>query len=150
MPYTSPAQRERSRRAAPRVRGGPHKPFVNHPPRTLPRMQTDRARQLRRDMTDAERLLWLLLRNRRLADCKFRRQHPIGPYIADFARVQRRLIVEADGGQHGALRAEADAHRTEWLQAQGWRVLRFWNDDVLRRQDAVVDAIWRVLAGAEA
>jgi very-short-patch-repair endonuclease len=63
-------------------------------------MQTIRARQLRREMTDAERLLWFLLRGRRLCGCKFRCQHPIGPYIADFVCLGHRLIVEADGGQH--------------------------------------------------
>src|SRR5215471_5386664 len=87
------------------------------------------ARHLRREMKDAERLLWYLLRVRRFADCKFRRQHPIGSYIADFACVRHRLIIEADGGQHAE--SVSDARRTRWLEADGWRVIRFWNADII-------------------
>ncbi|HEY1931803.1 MAG TPA: DUF559 domain-containing protein [Acetobacteraceae bacterium] len=108
-------------------------------------MQTIRARQLRRDMTDAECRLWLLLRNRRLAGCKFRRQHPIGPYIADFACLARRLIVEADGRQHGGLRLASDRHRDAWLQEEGWRVVRFTNEDILRHQADVLEEILRII-----
>jgi very-short-patch-repair endonuclease len=111
-------------------------------------MQTIRARQLRREMTDAERLLWFLLRNRRLSGCKFRRQHPIGPYIADFVCLHHWLIVEADGGQHAEARLHADETRTTWLEAQGWRMIRFWNGDILQRQNDVLEAIVREIGGA--
>ena len=94
-------------------------------------------------MPDAERLLWYLLRGRRFAGCKFRRQHPVGRYIADFACVQHRLIIEADGGQHAG--SEYDARRTAWLRTQGWRVLRFWNNDIRRDPDMVLAEIGRVL-----
>jgi very-short-patch-repair endonuclease len=102
------------------------------------------ARALRREMTGPEGKVWYLLRGRRLADARFRRQHPIGPFIADFACVERRLVVELDGGQHDA-RAGYDARRTAWLQAQGWRVIRFWNNQVVETPDEVVDAIRRAL-----
>jgi very-short-patch-repair endonuclease len=96
------------------------------------------ARQLRESMTDAERRLWSRLRGRELGGAKFRRQVPIGRYVADFACVDSRLIVELDGGQHEAGR---DAARTADLQRLGWRVLRFWNDAVLRETDAVLTEI---------
>ena len=103
----------------------------------------DAARRLRKAMTDAEHRLWHRLRNRRLAGGKFRRQHPVGPYVVDFACVEARLVVELDGGQHaGSL---ADAVRTRFLAAKGWRVLRFWNDDALLRTEAVLAAIHDVL-----
>ena len=102
------------------------------------------ARQLRQRMTDAEQLLWQHLRNRRLADHKFRRQHPIGPYIVDFVHLQARLIIEADGGQH--LASQRDPQRDAWLQAQGYRVLRFWNHDILQQPDTVLAAIWQALS----
>jgi very-short-patch-repair endonuclease len=111
-------------------------------------MQTIRARQLRREMTEAERLLWFLLRGRRLAGCKFRRQHPIGPYIADFVCLNHRLIVEADGGQHAEARLPADEYRTRWLMAQGYRVMRFWNGDILHRQNDVLEAIVQAIGGS--
>jgi len=106
-------------------------------------MTNSRARQLRTDSTDAERRLWSLLRNRRMDGHKFRRQHPIGPYIADFACVERMLIVEADGGQHAD--NPADQRRTELLQGQGWRVARFWNNDILRNTEGVAVAIRQAL-----
>ena len=92
-------------------------------------------------MTEIERRLWFLLRGRRLEGCKFRRQHPIGSFIADFACVEHRLIVELDGGQHTELRAAYDTRRTAWLDTQGWRLMRFWNDAVYSTPDDVVDAI---------
>ena len=98
------------------------------------------ARDLRRDSTDAERRLWNSLRNRRLGGFKFRRQVTIGPFVADFACVECRLIVEADGGQHGE---DVDADRTRYLEARGWNVLRFWNSDILNETDAVLTAILR-------
>jgi very-short-patch-repair endonuclease len=88
-----------------------------------------RGRQLRRDSTDAEKMLWKGLRET-LPDYKWRRQMPVGPYFADFACFATKLIIEVDGGQH-ATGTEYDDRRTRFLQAQGYRVLRFWNNDVL-------------------
>src|ERR1041385_991674 len=96
----------------------------------------DRARQLRINPTEAERRLWSALRDRRLRGCRFRRQHPVGDYIVDFASTRHRLIVEADGGQH-ADNIE-DQQRTAWLESEGWRVLRFWNNDILANTEGVV------------
>src|SRR5579862_3682078 len=92
-------------------------------------MPTERARELRRDATDAERRLWSALRDRRLRGYRFRRQDPIGPFIADFACTREQVIVEADGGQHSD--GKTDNRRTAWLASQGWRVLRFWNNEIL-------------------
>ena len=106
-------------------------------------MANSMARDLRRHMTEPERLLWYFLRARRFAGYKFRRQHPIGPFIADFACVEQRLVVEADGGQHAE--SATDPRRTRWLENQGWRVLRFWNDDIMRQTDDVLDEIRKAL-----
>jgi very-short-patch-repair endonuclease len=78
---------------------------------------------------------------------KFRRQHPIGAFVADFACLERRLIVEADGEQH--VGSEYDAYRSEWLRAQGWRVIRFWNNEVRENPNGVAEAILLVLRGEE-
>jgi len=110
-------------------------------------MANENARALRRDMTDDERRLWFLLRGGRMEANKFRRQHAIGSFIVDFACVRHRLVVELDGGQHAEGRTVYDARRTAWLQAQGWRVMRFWNDSVYGTPDEVVDAIRKVLGG---
>jgi very-short-patch-repair endonuclease len=112
-------------------------------------MANDHARALRREMTAVERRLWFLLRGRRLEGWKFRRQHPIGCFIVDFACVCRRLVVELDGGQHAEARAVYDARRTEWLEAERWRVIRFWNDAVYSTPDEVVEAIRLALGGEE-
>ncbi len=101
------------------------------------------ARQMRRDATDAERVLWQRLRANRLADGKFRRQQPIGPYIVDFVCLAARLVIEVDGGQH--LGSTSDAERDVWLREQGFTVLRFWNDDVLARTESVLEEILRHL-----
>src|SRR5262245_58991842 len=98
------------------------------------------ARRLRRDQTDAECALWFRLRDRRLRGLKFRRQVPINNYIVDFCCESARLIIELDGGQHGA-QVEADRVRTTVLEKQGYLVLRFWNNDVLRNIDGVVESI---------
>jgi len=95
------------------------------------------ARHLRRESTDAERLLWFHLRDRRLG-VKFRRQQPLGPYIVDFLSVEARLIVELDGSQH---QQAVDADRTRFLERRGFRVLRFWNHDALVRTESVLDVI---------
>ncbi len=94
-------------------------------------------------MTDAECLLWRYLRNRALVTWKFRRQHPIGPYVADFVCLEAGVIVELDGGQHA--NSFTDATRTRYLQAYGYEVLRFWNHDVLLRRDDVLAAICHAL-----
>jgi very-short-patch-repair endonuclease len=100
------------------------------------------AQRLRRELTDAERKLWSALRNRQLDGAKFRRQQPIGRFIADFVCQERRLIIEADGGQHsGNL---TDDRRTAFLEGKGYRVLRFWNNDILSNLDGVA----RVIAAA--
>jgi primosomal protein N' (replication factor Y) len=101
------------------------------------------ARALRRQPTEAEKHLWAVLRSRRLAEFKFRRQHPIGPFVADFVCLTHHLVIEADGSQHAD--SEDDAGRTKWLERHGWRVLRFWNNDVLARTDAVKAAILAAL-----
>ena len=103
------------------------------------RPRTVRARTLRRDATDAERVLWRALRALKLP-VRIRRQHPVGTYIADFAIPAYGLIVEIDGGQH-ADAAEADAQRTAALSAHGYRVIRFWNNEVLGNIEGVVETI---------
>ena len=106
--------------------------------------RTIRARTLRRDQTDVERKLWSMLRGRQLGGFKFRRQVPIDRYFADFACVEAKLIVELDGGQH-ADQVAYDAERTAMLEAWGWRVVRFWNDDVLVNADGVAETILNAL-----
>jgi very-short-patch-repair endonuclease len=103
-----------------------------------------KAKRLRRDHTDAERTLWSILRSSRLEGAKFRRQQPIGPFIVDFVCQQRRLIVEADGGQHS--NNDSDRRRTKFLEGKGYLVLRFWNNDVLENIDGVAASIAAVLA----
>ena len=100
------------------------------------------ARNLRNSATDAERLLWRHLRGRQLQNLKFRRQYPIAGYIADLACVEAHLVVELDGGQHAEHVAE-DETRTRKIEANGYRVLRFWNDDVLLRTVDVLAEIHR-------
>ena len=96
----------------------------------------DAARTLRRDATYVERMMWRLLRDRRLGGVKFRRQVPIGPFVADFACLSHRVVIELDGGQHaGSL---ADARRDAYLKAESWRVLRFWNTDVTGNSNGVL------------
>jgi very-short-patch-repair endonuclease len=98
------------------------------------------ARTLRRNQTETEKRLWRHLRNRGLAGCKFRRQYPIGPYIADFVCLEQRLVIEADGGQHMEQVAE-DKRRTEFIELLGFKVLRFWNNEVLQDIEAVLNVI---------
>ena len=100
----------------------------------------DRARHLRRQMTDSERALWRLLRGRRIEGHYFRRQVPIGRYIADFVCHEARLIIEADGSQHDTA-DPAEVGRTKFLQGQGYRVLRFWNNDILKNRESVYAVI---------
>ena len=110
----------------------------------MPNESTQFARTLRHNQTDAERELWQLLRRRELAGYKFRRQMPLGPYIADFVCLSARLIIELDGGQHGEQIAY-DSERTKWLEAQSFRVFRFWNNQVFKERDAVLQTILSAL-----
>lgn len=103
-----------------------------------------RARTLRESATDAETLRWHHLRDRRLAGYKFRRQRPIGPFFADFACLEAKLVVELDGGQH-AEATEYDTARTRAMESEGFRVLRFWNNEVLSQTDAVREQILQAL-----
>ena len=107
-------------------------------------LNTRRARTLRKNMTDTESCLWSRLRKRQINGCKFRRQFPLDRYIVDFVCLEARLVIEVDGGQHAEQTAN-DEMRDKWLASQGFRVLRFWNHDVLRETDAVVEKIMRVL-----
>jgi very-short-patch-repair endonuclease len=100
------------------------------------------ARVLRRNQTDAEKNLWSRLRNSRLDGAKFRRQQPIGNYIVDFISFEKKLIVEVDGGQHNDSPKRADdIQRTIYLESRGYRVIRFWNSDVLENIDGVLSRI---------
>jgi very-short-patch-repair endonuclease len=101
-------------------------------------------RRLRSNMTDAEQRLWRLLRRKQVSGFKFRRQHPFDDYIIDFVCLEAMLAVEVDGGQHNEHQAE-DKARTENLQRAGFRVLRFWNNDVLNDIESVTGVIWRAL-----
>jgi very-short-patch-repair endonuclease len=105
---------------------------------------TDRARELRQRQTKAESLLWDVVRAKRLCGLKFRRQYPIGPFFADFACVARNLIVELDGGYHDYQYAD-DLSRQSFLEAQGWSVMRFSNEDVLEDVEAVAISIAKQL-----
>jgi adenine-specific DNA-methyltransferase len=104
----------------------------------VPLEKRDQARRLRRDMTDAERKLWASLRGRALSGAKFRRQQAIGPYIVDFHCSEQRLVIELDGGQHAEEWAACDRKRSAWLEARGYRVIRFWNSDVMRNLEGVL------------
>jgi adenine-specific DNA-methyltransferase len=106
-----------------------------------------RARELRLHLTDAERRLWSHLRLRRVDGHRFRRQVPIGPYIADFACLDPRVVVEVDGGQH-AKDKNYDTKRDAFLTGQGFRVLRFWANDVLTQTDGVLEVIYRATTEA--
>ena len=110
-------------------------------------MASIKARELRIFSTDAERRLWSALRTRRLENYKFRRQHPVGPFILDFACVEHRLVIEADGGQHDE--NLADERRTAWLASKGWRVRRFWNNEILTNIEGFMDTIFRELERKE-
>ena len=110
------------------------------PPRRTTPKGYENARKLRHELTPAERKLWAALRGDQLNGVNFRRQHAIGPYIADFCAIKAKLIVELDGGQH-LEQQEYDAERTKYLETQGYKVLRFWNNEVLNNLDGVILAI---------
>ncbi len=101
--------------------------------------RNSRARRLRLDATDAEKRLWYRLRARQIDGAKFVRQDPIGPYVVDFSCRERKLVVEVDGGQHAT--DKRDALRDSWLIDRGYRVLRFWNNDVLANTEGVLESI---------
>ena len=105
-------------------------------------MAAQLARTLRRNSTEAEKTLWRELRNGQIAGHKFRRQQPIGRYVADFACQRRKLIIELDGGQH----ANDSPERTQFLNAVGYRVLRFWNNEILKNLPGVLQTIASALA----
>ncbi|WP_116356080.1 DUF559 domain-containing protein [Cupriavidus taiwanensis] len=96
------------------------------------------ARLLRANQTNAEQRLWYRLRDRRFMGLKFKRQHPVGPFIADFVCIEAMLVIEADGGQHGDAR---DGARDAWFRQQGFHVLRFWNSEVLAETEAVLEEV---------
>jgi len=98
-------------------------------------------RRLRNKMTEAEQALWHLLRGRQVCGLKFRRQHPFGDYILDFVYLENKLVIEVDGGQHGR-QAGYDENRTQELQVAGFRVLRFWDNEVLKEIESVKEKIW--------
>jgi very-short-patch-repair endonuclease len=110
--------------------------------------QRDTARSLRESATDAERKLWRLLRRKRMK-VRFRRQQPVGPFVADFFCPSAKLIIELDGSQHAEEEHRVkDARRTRWLESRGYRVLRFWNLDVLKTPEMVMETIAGALVGS--
>ena len=125
-------------RSGGRVRGVP-----SNDERQRTRELRDRAREMRANSTPSERRLWAMLRDSRMPDVKFRRQHVIAPYIVDFACLERSLIIEADGGQH--CDNNADRQRDVYLARLGFRVLRFWNNDVLKNSGGVFEMIYAAL-----
>jgi very-short-patch-repair endonuclease len=133
------SSRDARRRAEQNVATSPRQAFA---------MSNLTAKHLRANQTEAERRLWNLVRNKRLAGTRFRRQQPIGPYYADFFCASAKLIVELDGSQHADEEQSLhDEIRSQWLAERGYRVLRFWNADVLGNPNGVIDAIWNVAIG---
>jgi len=121
-----------------RVREGGHKRAS--PRRWAAESASRNARRLRREMTDIERALWARLRGKQLDGYRFRKQVPLGRFIADFACMQPKLIIEVDGGHH-ADSVDHDAERTEWLRSQDFAVLRFWNNEVSENMDGVLQVV---------
>ena len=114
-------------------------------------MANERARALRKNQTEAERKLWHTIRLRQLNGYKFRRQYPLGRYIVDFVCLEKKLIVELDGGHHGEDgQMEHDLERDQWLRSQGFRVLRIWNARVFKEHRFVLDEIYYYLRNDEA
>jgi len=114
------------------------------PPKVSTSKMMHRAGELRQNQTEAEAKLWSRLRAHRMAGVQFRRQHAIGNYIVDFCSPRRKLVIELDGSQH-LDQAEYDSERTKYLEAKGYRVLRFWNNEVINEIDAVLNVIWTEL-----
>jgi very-short-patch-repair endonuclease len=113
------------------------------PKTTTPKIQ-HRAEELRQNQTEAEAKLWSRLRAHRMAGVQFRRQHAIGNYIVDFCSPRRKLVIELDGSQH-LDQADYDSERTKYLEAKGYRVLRFWNNEIVNEIYAVLNVIWTEL-----
>ena len=105
---------------------------------------TKLARGLRRQQTDAEKKIWYCLRSRQFQGVKFRRQQPLGPYIVDFCSLKEKMVIELDGGQHAST-LEKDSKRTEYLKQLGFRVVRVWNNDVLKNVEGVLEQIQQQL-----
>jgi adenine-specific DNA-methyltransferase len=122
--------------------------YIPNPPARIPESLLRHAREMRKGATDAEILLWQLLRDRQVGGAKFRRQHPIGKFITDFYCDEHRLVIELDGGQHAGQKAY-DEERTAFLEQQGLKVLRFWNNQVLNETDGVLQVIWEHVGGGE-
>ncbi|MEN8261942.1 MAG: endonuclease domain-containing protein [Nitrospirota bacterium] len=100
---------------------------------------TTLSRNLRKQQTDAERLLWNKLRAKQINNVKFRRQQPIGKYIVDFVSFEKKIIIEVDGGQH--MDNSKDRGRDEWLEKEGFKVLRFWNNEILLNMEGALEVI---------
>ena len=98
------------------------------------------SRNLRKNMTDVERILWAKVRSRQLQGFRFRRQHPIGKYIVDFVCLELKLIIELDGGQH-MNQQQYVTNRSQWLQKNGFKTVRFWNNDILDNLDGIMETI---------
>ena len=98
------------------------------------------ARQLRKEPTQAERRLWSVLRGNKLNGVSFRRQHAIGKYIVDFCAVKKKMVIELDGSQH-VEQSEYDIQRTAYLKSQGYKVMRFWNDQVMKDMESIIRSI---------
>ena len=101
------------------------------------------AQKLRNNSTDTEKYLWKYLRGRQLEEFKFRRQHPIGKYIVDFINLERKIIIEVDGGQHSE--NKKDKLRDKWLEEKGYEVLRFWDNEVFTNIEGVIESIRKKL-----
>ena len=106
--------------------------------------KTEFTGKLRRNSTEAEKLIWRALRDRQLGGAKFRRQHPIGPYIVDFCCLERRVVIELDGGQHAAPFAR-DKRRDRWLETRGYQVVRLWNHEVMANREGALRRILEVI-----
>lgn len=115
-----------------------------HHPHQVPNDLKQYAREMCKNMPDAEQLLWYLLRNRRIAGIKFRRQHPVDRYILDFYCVEKKLAIELDGGQHSE-QIDYDQKRDAYLNQQGIHVLRFWNNQMLAETEAVLEVIYSTI-----
>ena len=107
-------------------------------------MTTERIRELRQNMTNAERMFWRAVRARQIG-AKILRQFPIGPYVVDFICLERRLVIEIDGGQHA--HSATDATRDAWLEAHGFRIVRFWNNEVIENLEGVLIRLGEHLSG---
>jgi very-short-patch-repair endonuclease len=115
----------------------------------IERFRRANARRLRVKATDAEVLLWKRLRTIETEGTHFRRQVPIGPYIVDFACMAARLVIELDGSQHATdANRERDRQRTRWLESEGYRVIRFWNNDLTSNMEGILETVYAALYGS--